>query len=260
MLDAFRPGKIRDMYQAVNAFFNPDKYTKIRNIFDLALNNRTGWIVLGHEVPRIRLQLFHAERYTLGIHIDIQNNHLNLITYRDNLGRVFCLFGPGHLRDMNKPLHSFLKFSKHAIIGYADHFPGHLLANRISLLNRCPRVLFELFYAKGNLVGILVVFQNLYFNLFTDLKKLGRMRDPAPGKISYMTESVKTSQINENTIIGYICNGSGDNGIFLERGPHLLTEFVPFFLEDCTAGNNNIIPLTIIFQNLKVIGLSEKIV
>ena len=39
VLDAFSPGKIRDVNETVNAFFNTDKYTEIGYILDLAHNN-----------------------------------------------------------------------------------------------------------------------------------------------------------------------------------------------------------------------------
>ena len=80
------------MDQSVNPFLDADKHSKIGDVFDLAFDNGAGRIIFTDQIPGVRLQLFHAERDALGIHVDIEDDHLGLFPYADNLGWMPGLF------------------------------------------------------------------------------------------------------------------------------------------------------------------------
>ena len=77
MLDALRPGEVGNVDQTVDAWLDLDKYTEVGDVADLATHDRSGGIALGDVLPRIGLELFHAQGYLLPFRIDVQDLHVD---------------------------------------------------------------------------------------------------------------------------------------------------------------------------------------
>ena len=58
---AFTPRDIRDMNEAVNIVFDADKETEISDILDFSLNFGANRVFINEAVPRVGLDLFHAQ-------------------------------------------------------------------------------------------------------------------------------------------------------------------------------------------------------
>ena len=61
MADLLGPRQIGNMQQAVDAFFDLDERAVVGDVADFALDDRAGRILLGHALPRILLDLLHAQ-------------------------------------------------------------------------------------------------------------------------------------------------------------------------------------------------------
>ena len=157
------------------------------------------------------------------------------------------LLGPRHLGDVNQSLDTLFKFGKHTIIGDADHAAHSFGTYRISFFHGGPGIGLKLFDAKGHFIGLLVIFQNLNLDFLSNLKQLGWMGDPAPGKISDMAEAVQAAQINENTIVRYIGNSTLDNRPFFQGFTHFFTQFISRFLKNGSTRDNHIIAPAVVF-------------
>ncbi len=116
MFDAFNPGYLGNMDQAVNIVINADKNTKVRDIFNFSFNGGTNGIFLADHVPWIRTDLFHAQRNPPVFRADIQHNRFNDFTGSYHFGRVTDFAGPGHFRNMNQAFNADFNFDKCAVI------------------------------------------------------------------------------------------------------------------------------------------------
>ena len=109
------------MDKAVNAFFNTYKYTEISDIFDFSFDYGANRVIFTDQIPGIRVQLFHAQGYTLGLSFYVENHNLNFVSSSNKLGWMSWFFGPGHFRDMDKSFNAFFKLNKNTIVGNADN-------------------------------------------------------------------------------------------------------------------------------------------
>src|SRR5699024_3218431 len=73
----------------------------------------------GHRIPRIGLQLLHAEADTLGLLVDLDDLHLQVLADRDDFGRVIDA-PPRHVGDMQQAVDA-AEVHERAVIGDVLH-------------------------------------------------------------------------------------------------------------------------------------------
>ena len=258
MLDPFRPGEVRDVNQAVNALFNTDKYTKIGDIFNLALDNGANGIGLFHHIPGIGQQLFHAQGNPLGFGFHLEHLHFDFITDRDKFGRMLGFLRPAHFRDMHQSFHALFQLDENTVVGDGDDLALDLGTGRVFFGNQFPWIGLQLFDTKGNAVRILVIFENFDLDFLADGIQLGGMGNPAPGEIGNMTEAVHAAQVDEQTVIGDIGNGAADGLALFQGGAHALAQFGALLLQDGPAGDNDIVPFAVEFEDFELKGLADQ--
>src|SRR5262249_37778073 len=120
VLDALSPGHIRNVDEAIDAFFQSDKRPKVRQITDFALDFTPDRIALVHRSPRVRLDLLHPQGDALLIAINAQHHRLNTIADIDDLRRVTRAARPGHLRHVDQAFNTLFQFHKGPVVGNAD--------------------------------------------------------------------------------------------------------------------------------------------
>ncbi len=119
------------MDKTINTLFNTDEDTKIGNIFNFSFNNRTNRIVIGNQIPWVRLKLFHTKRDPLGLSLDVEHHDFDLITDGNHLGWMTGFFRPGHFGYMNQALNTFFQFDKNTVIGNGNDLSFSGLVHRI---------------------------------------------------------------------------------------------------------------------------------
>ncbi len=85
------------MYKAVDTFFDADKDTEVGDVPNSTLDDGSDWVCLLDDVPRVGLELTHAQADPLVLDIDTQNLGLDNRSHLDELGRVLDALVPGHL-------------------------------------------------------------------------------------------------------------------------------------------------------------------
>src|SRR5262249_28072933 len=85
MLDAARPGDVRNVNQAVNAFLDFNKGTKVGQVADASMNARADLITLSQSLPGILLDLLHSQADAPGFRVNAE--HFNF----DGITRVYQL-------------------------------------------------------------------------------------------------------------------------------------------------------------------------
>ena len=126
------------MHKAFDAGFQLNKSTVIGDIGDPTHVHRLQRILTRNQVPRIFLQLLHAERNSVGLFVNFDDLHFDRLTNRQNLRWVVDT-APRHVGDVQQSVHTTqidkrTIFSdvfnntvhRHALGQVADHF-GALL-------------------------------------------------------------------------------------------------------------------------------------
>ena len=75
-----------------------------------------------------------------------------------------------------------------------------------------------------------------------------------------MTETVHAAHVDEETVIGDIGDGAGDDLSFLQQRAHLLAHLVALLFQDGAPGDNHVVPFTVKLQDLKFKTLADQAV
>ena len=73
------------MQEALNPFLKLDVSAEIAEFLDHALDDRADGIFFLNHRPWIRLGLLHSERDALFLDVNIQDDHINLIAFLDEV-------------------------------------------------------------------------------------------------------------------------------------------------------------------------------
>src|SRR6266699_1789470 len=168
MLHAFRPAQIANVHQSVNSLFNFNERAKVCEIAHAPFNRGAHGILLDKAVPRIGCKLPHPERNPPLAWIDAQHHAFDLITYIDQLRRMFGALRPGHFADMDEAFDSLLKLDECSVISHADDAPVHMRADRIAMLGIQPWVRRELLESQRDSLLVAIKLEYLHLNLIAD--------------------------------------------------------------------------------------------
>ena len=124
-------------------------------------------------LPGIRSQLLDAQGEPFILRIDIQNNGLNLLSLPIEFARIFDLFRPGHLRDMNQTVNSFFKPDKDAEIGDRLHPAFDPAPDGIFLFDQDPRIRRGLLHSQGDPAFFKIKVKDHHLHRVADLNDLG---------------------------------------------------------------------------------------
>ena len=107
-------------------------------------------MAIRHDFPRIRCQLFDAERETLIFNVDTEHFGFDDITLLIEFGWMLQFLGPVQVRDMNQTVDPFVDADEDAEVGDIPHWPLDDAAHRILFLRRLPGIRHDLFKPEGD--------------------------------------------------------------------------------------------------------------
>src|SRR5271157_3779750 len=124
-----RPGEFGHMNQPVDTILDTNEKTKVSEILNLALHDGAGQVLLSKLLPGIGQKLFHAQRYSLLLNINVEHLKLKSVTPRYHLTGVLQLLVPAHLTHMEKAFQAGFKLNKNAVVDDADRLTPYLAPN-----------------------------------------------------------------------------------------------------------------------------------
>src|SRR5262245_5770110 len=148
MLDAARPGDVRNVNQAVNAFLDFNKGTKVGQVADASMNARADLITLSQSLPGILLDLLHSQADAPGFRVNAEHFNFDGITRVYQLAWMFDPLGPAHLRNVNQALHAGLQLNEGAVVGHAGDRSSRAGSRRKAFFNAFPGIGQKLFVAE----------------------------------------------------------------------------------------------------------------
>src|SRR5690606_19446514 len=99
MTDALGPADVRDVDQAVDAVLDADEDAEIGDVANLAADYVADLVFFFDDVPRIWLDLLHAEADAAVLQVESKDDDFDLVTHLHDLRRMAYALRPGHLAD-----------------------------------------------------------------------------------------------------------------------------------------------------------------
>ena len=157
---------------------------------------------------------------------------------------------------MHQTFDTGFDFNEGTVIGDVGDLTEQARALRITTSNADPRIFAQLLQAQRHTVLFLIELENLGFEFLTDLNHFARMTNTTPGEVGDVEQTVDTAQINEGTVIGDVLDDTLDDGAFLERVKELGAFFAHAGFDHGTAGNHDVVALTVELDDLEFHGLA----
>ena len=178
--DLVRPGNIGHMEKPFNPGLKFHESAVVRQVAHRSGRAIPDLVLIGGRGPGILLRLLGAERDLFGFLIEAQDHHVEFHADRKDLARMVHALGPGKLADVNKPFDARLQFHESAVRKDVHDLAADLIADRVTLIDRIPRIRALLLEAERNFLFDLVDRDHDHVDLIAELREVGRMRDPSP--------------------------------------------------------------------------------
>src|SRR5215469_8371569 len=104
------------MNKSINPVFNLDKSAKVGQRANLSRDPGSYLIAHWQSVPGVLLCLLDSQAYPPIHGVYFEDNRLNLLANREQLGGMFQPLRPGHLSDMDQAFDTGLQLYKRAVV------------------------------------------------------------------------------------------------------------------------------------------------
>ncbi len=245
------------MHQPVDAVLDAEEEPEGGDVADLRPDHGADGIGLPQALPRVLLDLLHAEGDPLVLDVDVQDQRLDDVSRADHLGGVLHPLGPAHLGDVDQALDALLQFDERAVVGEVDHLAGDLLVDVVALGDVEPRVLGDLLETQGHPLGLGIEFQDLYLNFVAHAEHLGGVVDPAPRHVGDVQEAVDSAEIHEAAVLSDVLDDPVDDLAHLEVLEGLLLQLLALRLEQGPTGQHDVAALLVELDHLELERLAD---
>ena len=168
------------MQESVDPILKFDEGTIVGEVTNLTADVVSDRVLLGHDFPRIHLDLLHAEADLLLFLLDLEYHHVDFLARIDHLLGVRNSTGPGHLGNVYQSLDAFFQFDERTVGENVDHLAADLCTDREAFLDVVPGTGLGLLQAERDSFPLLVDFEHLHIDLLLDGEDLVGVIDPAP--------------------------------------------------------------------------------
>ena len=257
VLDLVGPGDVGHVDEAVDALLDADEETEVRDVADLAAHHGADRVALLEQLPRVGLDLLHAERDALGLDVDVEDHGLDDVGQRHDLRRMLDPLRPAHLGDVDEALDAVLELDEGAVVREADDLALDPVAHAVALGDSQPRVFGDLLETQADPLGLGVELEHHDLDLVAHLEHLARVVDAAPGHVGDVEQAVDAAQVDEATVVGDVLDDARHHEPDLEVLESLGLELGALLLEQGAAAQDDVAPLLVELDDLEVERLAN---
>src|SRR5262249_8584535 len=215
-------------------------------------------VLPGDLVPRVGLDLLHAQGDLLLLLVDAEDLHLNLIAGLDQLVGVVEALSPGHLADVDEALDPPLELDECTVGHHVDDLAKVPTAHRVLVGDVGPRARGLLLEAQGDLLLILVLADHVDLQLLVNLYDVVRASDAAPAHVGDVQEAVEAAQVHEGAELGDVLDDTLADLARLDLGQKLRPQRRAALLDEHAAANHDVAPLAVDLHDLALDGLADE--
>src|SRR3954452_10525159 len=139
---------LRDVREPFHAVGNANEEAEVGDLGNRADQLIADVVRLREVVPLVRQELFDRERETLILAVDADHARLHRVALLQHLVRMLQAAVPRHVRDVNQSVDAVFDFDESAEVGEVADLARDDGADRITLGDSVPRILFESFQRK----------------------------------------------------------------------------------------------------------------
>ena len=254
-----RPGQVRDVAEAVDITADVDEDAEVGDVADLTLDLRADRVLLREDVPRVALELLHAQRDALALEIDLEDDRLNLVADAHHLRGVLDALGPAHLRDVDHALDALLELDEAAVVRHGDDGTADALTDVVTLVHGLPRILGDLLEAEADPLALGVVAQHLDAHVVADVEHLLGVLVARPAHVADVQQAVDAAQIDERAVVRDVLDDAVDEHARLELAERLALERLALLLEQGAAAEHDVAALLVELDDLEVEALADEL-
>ena len=244
------------MHQTVNCAIETNEDAKVRDRLDRALDLIALVEGVGKFLPGVGTALFHPERNTPTLFVDLENHHLGLFAQSNNFGRVDVLVGPVHFGHVYQALDARFDLHKRTVIGDVGDLAEHAGALRVAPCNPGPGVVAQLLDAQRHTVLFLIEPKHFSGDFLTDCQHFGRVANATPRHVGDVQESVDSTQIDKCAVLGDVLDRACNDGALAQGFEELRALFALGQFNHGTPRNNHVVALAVELDDLELHGLA----
>ena len=148
VLDLAGPRNVLQVHQAVDALLDAHEDPETGDRPHGALHLGAHGVLFLQQVPRVDFSLLEPQGDALVAGIHLQHNGFHFVARVEQLGRMFDLFRPGHLRHVDESLHARFQFDECAVVRQGHHATADPVVHGVALVRPQPRVLGALLHSQ----------------------------------------------------------------------------------------------------------------
>ena len=172
-LDSF-VGKFGNMTQTFEFVAKFNKNAEFGNPRNFSAHGVARFVRRHKRFPRARRNIFYRKRHPPSGSINAGDNRINFLVAAQKVFRMFDLFRPRNIRNVNKPVNAVFNLDKRAEIRQIANFAVNSVADVIAFAHRFPRIRHQLFHSQTDAVVVRINAENLNFDFFAFLQKFLR--------------------------------------------------------------------------------------
>ena len=142
-------------------------------------------------LPRVGGALFHAQRDSTTLGVDVENHDLDLVPDLAHLVGMNILVRPVHFRDVHQAFDTLLEFHERTVIGDVGDLAEQARALRVTPREILPGIVAELLETQRYPVLFPIELEHLDLDFLPDFQHLGRMLDTTPGDVGNVQQAVQ---------------------------------------------------------------------
>ena len=251
MLDLV-PREVADVDESLNTVLRLCEHTEVGDVAYDSLVNGTYRVLVADALPRIRGELLQTEGHLPVLTVDGENLCLYLVTYLEELLSAVESWRPRHLRHMDKTLDTRLDLYESAVVGDEDNLTLDNVAFLDVGVEVVPRMRGKLLVAKGDSLLLRIELLDDNLDLLVKGNDLLRVVDPAPRQVCDVDETVNTAEVNEDSVVGDVLDGTLEDLSLLKLADKLSPTLLLLGFEKSLVGNDNIAELLVDLDDLEV--------
>ena len=132
--------QLRDVHQPVDVVLELHERAEARQLRDLARDQIADLVLRVDVLPRVAVELLHAQADALVLLVDVDDHGLDLVALLEHLARLIDLARPRHVGDVDHAVDAFLDLHERAVGGHVADLALDHGARRVLLLDLVPRV------------------------------------------------------------------------------------------------------------------------
>src|SRR5208283_3051707 len=240
MVDSLLRADLADVNHAFNAFGELHEGAELCQVGYRSLDHSAWRKFLGRSCPGIAERLLQAKRDAAFWCVHSKNYCLHRLAGFHYVARSSHPLGPRHFRNVNQTFNTGLDFHERAKVHKPGNGAAHAFARLVFFGNRIPRMWLQLLRADRNTMFVGVDLDNHGVDLLADREHIRGLVNALPGNFANMQQRVRSTDIDERSVIGKAANLAVHGIAFLEFGEAPLFAGAFFVLRNGTAIDHHV--------------------